>query len=152
MKLLAFTLFLSMSGAFNLFAQSDSLVIKFKNNQIEKIPISSIQSIKFENLTSVDDAVISNSSISMLTNYPNPFSENTSMEFEISNSGVVKILIYDISGNQIQELTLDNCITGKNIVQWNCLDKNHKRVENGMYFYEIRYKNETLTKKMIVIK
>ena len=67
---LAFVGFLSI----NAFAQSDSLVIKLKSNQIDKIPMSQIQSLRFENLTDVEEYDIINSNLKIGTNFPNPFS------------------------------------------------------------------------------
>jgi flagellar hook assembly protein FlgD len=116
------------------YAESDSLLIKQKNNQIDKIAISQVQKIQFENLTSVN---VNNQSIKNLQlsgNFPNPFSDLTNIEFEIAGSGNVEVNIFDIQGKQIQNLKYESCQVGKNSIQWNCLDENQNRVQSGTYF------------------
>ena len=93
----------------NSFAQTDTLVITLKNKTVEKIAISQIQKMQFENVTAVDDQSKQSSGLSLNGNYPNPFGEQTSIEFEIENSGSVEIFIFDNSGKQIQKLQCNNC-------------------------------------------
>lgn len=133
-------------------AQTDTLVIKLKNNQIEKIAISKIRTIKFENVTSVNEPTKNESGLSVVGNYPNPFQEQTNIEFEIASIGDVAVIIYDNSGKQTQKLECNNCQIGKNTLPWNCADKNNNRVESGVYYYEVRFNNEVQSKKMILVK
>lgn len=147
--LLVFALFVLLVSSLQ--AQNDTLVIKLKNGQSEKIAISQISKTQFENVTGVDEKHIKTTDL-QLNNYPNPFSENTSIEFEIASYGDVVVLIYDNNGEQIQKLECNNCPTGKNTLQWNCLDKNNKRVSTGMYYYEVRFNNEIQSKQMILVK
>lgn len=133
-------------------AQSDTLVITLKNNQVEKIAISQIQKIKFENITDVSETVINNTNLQLTGNHPNPFAELTNIDFEISNSGTVSVIIYDNSGVQIQILKCENCSTGRNSLQWDGLDLNKNKVKSGVYYYEVKFNNETLSKKMILVK
>jgi hypothetical protein len=152
MKLLitAFVILIALSVGVS--AQTDTLVIKLKNNQIEKIAIDKIKTIKFENVTSVNEPTNSSAGLALTGNYPNPFQEQTNIEFEIASIGNVELIIYDNRGNQIQKLECTNCQIGKNSLSWNSLDKNNNRVESGVYYYEVRFNNEVLTKKMIMVK
>ncbi|MBM2813408.1 MAG: Por secretion system C-terminal sorting protein [Ignavibacteria bacterium] len=152
MKNALILLFLFILIHFYCKAASDTLLIKMKNNQVEKIAVSQIQKIKFENITSVVESNNGACSLVAKGNYPNPFAEMTSIEFEISLSGNVEIIIYDNSGNQIHQLECQNCQAGKNSIQWNCLDKNNNKVNSGVYYYEIQFKNEIQSKKMILVK
>jgi len=135
-----------------LFAESDTLVIKLKNGQQEKIACSDVNKIQFENTVSVYESITGKTNLLLKGNRPNPFSEQTSLEFEISSQGNVVIVIYDNSGSQIQTLKCENCQPGKNSLQWDCLDKTNTKVQSGMYFYEVHYNNEVQSKKMILIK
>jgi hypothetical protein len=133
-------------------AQSDTMVISLKNNQIFKIALSEVQKIKFENVTSLLEQSVQTGNISISGNFPNPFQEQTIIEFEIASAGDVIIIIYDNIGNRIQKLECLNCQIGKNSLQWNCHDMYKNKVKSGVYFYEVHFKNEILSKKMIVIK
>jgi|WetSurMetagenome_2_1015567.scaffolds.fasta_scaffold803409_1 flagellar hook assembly protein FlgD len=152
MKFLLIGLIFNFLFIFGIKAQSDTLLIKLKNNQIERIAVSQIQKIQFENITSVNDQQLSARGLILKGNNPNPFQEFTYIEFEIASTGNVSILIYDNTGNQIQILQCLNCQPGKNSLQWNCLDKNNNKVQSGAYFYEVKFNNELQSKKMIVIK
>ncbi|MFH1051517.1 MAG: T9SS type A sorting domain-containing protein [bacterium] len=145
---LAFIIALSI----NAMAQSDALLIKLKSGQTDTITISQIQKIQFENILSVKDEPTGTSNLSVEGNYPNPFSEQTSLEFEIAQTGNVEIIIYDNSGKQIQTLNCVHCQTGKNSLPWNCLDFNNNRVQSGVYYYEVRFGTEVQAKKMILVK
>ncbi|MEI6090476.1 MAG: FlgD immunoglobulin-like domain containing protein [bacterium] len=152
MKSLLTALVILIAYSVSVYAQTDTLVIKLKNNQIEKIAVSKIKTIKFENVTSVNEPNQSLSGLAVTGNYPNPFQEQTNIEFEISSIGNVEVIIYDNRGNQIQKLECTNCQIGKNSLPWNCIDKNNNRVESGTYYYEVRFNSEVLTKKMILVK
>jgi hypothetical protein len=152
MKSLFFILALALSFLTNVCAQTDTLVITLKNKQVEKIAISQIQKIKFENILAIEDPSQQPAKLALKGNYPNPFGEQTNIEFEIESAGSVEIIIYDNSSKRIQKLNCNNCSAGKNTLQWNCMDMNNNKVPNGMYYYEVRFGNEMLSKKMIIIK
>ena len=135
----------------NCYAQSDTLLIKLKNGTVEKIAVSQIKKVQFENVTSAVEDAASNNSLQVKGNYPNPFEEKTNIEFEIEAAGEVLITIYDSKGNQIQTLECNDCQGGKNSLQWNGIDKAGHKASSGVYYYEVRYGKEVLSKKMIVI-
>ncbi|MBI5326286.1 MAG: T9SS type A sorting domain-containing protein [Ignavibacteriae bacterium] len=134
------------------FAQTDTLVISLKNNQVEKISLSQVQKIQCENITGIDEYRNFKSNLIISGNYPNPFLKLTSIEFESASSGNVIVTIYDNSGSQVQKLECTDCQPGKNILQWNGLDNNNNQVQSGVYFYEVKFNNEVQSKKMILIK
>ena len=152
MKSLVFVIVLILVCSLNVKAQSDTLLITLKNNQVEKIAVFQIQKIQFENVTAVAEKEQTTGNLITKGNYPNPFYVQTSIEFEIAESGNVVVTIFDNSGNQIQSLECKDCQAGKNTLQWNCVDKNNKHVQSGVYFYEVRFKNEIQARKMLVIK
>ncbi len=133
-------------------SQSDTLVITLMDGQHEKIAVSQIQKIQFENIVGIEKEKLSVKGLLLKDNHPNPFREQTSIEFEIASYGTVEVLIYDNSGNQIQKLECSNCRAGKNTIQWNCTDKNNNRVQSGVYYYEVRFSDEIQFRKMIIIK
>jgi hypothetical protein len=133
-------------------AQGDTLLINLKNNTVEKIAISQVKKILFENVTAVNETQNDNTNLRVSENYPNPIKEQTNIEFEIAFPGSVDVFVYDNAGSLVQKLECTNCKAGKNTLLWNCLDKNNNRVQSGVYYYEIRFNNETQLKKMIVVK
>jgi len=152
MKFLIFTMLLSFALVIESKAQSDTLVINLKNGTAEKIAVSQIQKIQFENITSVSEPQKGSSNLQLIGNYPNPFAEQTNIEFEIASVGAVEVIIYDNLGKMINTIKCENCAAGKNSMPWNCLDNSKKRVQSGVYYYEVHFNNETQSKKMILVK
>ena len=133
-------------------AQTDTLQISMKNKSVVKIALTEILKIQFENLTSAGENQSASSNLNLGGNYPNPFIEQTNIDFEIASAGDVKVLIYDNSGKYIQSLNCPFCQSGKNTLQWNCLDINGNRVQSGVYYYEVHFRQEVQSRRMLVIK
>jgi len=151
MKLFFICLILFLTLTLENKAQNDTLIINLKGGSIEKIAVSQIQTIKFENITGVNEHALLINNLAIKGNYPNPFGEFTNIEFEIGLPGNVEIIIFDNSGKKIQTLGCNYCQTGKNVLQWNCFDKTNNRVQSGVYFYEVHFGTEIQAKKMIII-
>lgn len=79
-----------------------------------------------------------------LQNIPNPFSNKTTIKFNVAEESQVKLLVHNMIGNVIFETTIDTK-AGDNEYLLNA-----DTWSSGMYFYSIRYKNFTETKRMIL--
>jgi hypothetical protein len=133
-------------------AQTDTLVIKLKNGQVDKIAATDITKITFEDITGVNDDGLQNPNLKSSWNYPNPFSGQTEIEFEIATAGNVEIFIYDNQGNLKSRLECQNCSAGRNRLAWDGTDENGNQLPSGVYYYEVRFGDEVSSKKMINIK
>ena len=80
-------------------------------------------------------------------NYPNPFNPITCIEFDNLNYNFLKINIYDTNGNLIEELVNDYYNPGSHKVYWD-----GSNFSSGIYLYELQISNQSLRKKMILIK
>jgi len=80
-------------------------------------------------------------------NYPNPFNRQTNIVFEIPNDGDVEIKIYGILGNLIENIKLKNLSRGKNIYNFKS-----QNLSSGIYFIKVTYEQNSITKKMILLK
>ena len=87
-------------------------------------------------------------SIHLYQNYPNPFNPVTTIEFQIPNTDLVSIKIYDILGREITTL-LDKIVpAGWHQVHWDA-----GTVPSGVYFYRLQIgKNFVANKKMLLIR
>ena len=85
-----------------------------------------------------------------LKNYPNPFSEKTTLMFELPENCKTPVLnICNIHGKVIRQYN----ITGKKSQQWDGRDSNGNLVPNGIYLYNINYDNiSSQFKKVLFIK
>jgi len=87
-----------------------------------------------------------------LYNYPNPFNPETKIALELPEPGQVKLEIYNIKGQKV--ITLLDCYmdSGRSETLWNGRDNNKKSVSSGIYFYKLSTKDDTIMKKMLMLK
>ena len=65
--------------------------------------------------------------------FPNPFSNQTTIEYNTPFVGEVNLEIYDISGNKVKSLV-------------------NKTLDNGIYKYMLNAKEESITSGIYIIK
>ena len=80
-------------------------------------------------------------------NYPNPFKENTNITFTLNKNSYVKLDIFDIVGNNIENLLNNNLSKGDYQIKFNA-----RNLKSGIYFYKLSVDNEKIVKKMIICK
>ncbi|MCB0726048.1 MAG: T9SS type A sorting domain-containing protein [Ignavibacteria bacterium] len=84
-------------------------------------------------------------------NYPNPFNPSTKINFELPQTGNVKILIYDMAGKEVAVLLNEVKSAGFYTVTFDGFN-----LSSGIYYYRINAEgngnNFTDTKKMMLIK
>ncbi len=85
-------------------------------------------------------------------NYPNPFNPVTSLSYDLLEDSYVRITIYDLLGNVINNLVRSNQSSGYNSVQWNATNNQGQPVSAGVYLYSIEAGNFRQTKKMVLLK
>ncbi|HPA24833.1 MAG TPA: T9SS type A sorting domain-containing protein, partial [Candidatus Cloacimonas sp.] len=85
-------------------------------------------------------------------NYPNPFNPETTISFEIPESGIVSLQIYNLKGQLIRTLINDFLPTGKQSLVWNGTDNENKPVASGVYLYKIKAGKNSTTAKMLLLK
>ncbi len=86
-------------------------------------------------------------SFMLYQNYPNPFNPSTNIKFDIAKSLDVKLIIYDIIGQQVQTL-----VNGKLNAGYYSIPFNNNSLASGVYFYELSAGNFRDIKKMVLIK
>ena len=101
-------------------------------------------------VTSINNEIIFPTDLN-LSNYPNPFNTNTTIQYELPlNINEVSISIYNIKGQFIKRFTN---IGKQKSVLWNGTDQKNKPVSSGFYLYRIDSDDViSITKKMILTK
>ncbi|MCX6230431.1 MAG: aryl-sulfate sulfotransferase [Bacteroidetes bacterium] len=85
-------------------------------------------------------------------NYPNPFTNSTTIDFEINEPKQISIIVFDMAGNQVKLLMNKKCSQGKYSLSWDGYNDGGNRVTSGMYFYVLKADNYKLSKKLIYYK
>ncbi|MBC8385045.1 MAG: T9SS type A sorting domain-containing protein, partial [Candidatus Cloacimonetes bacterium] len=104
------------------------------------------------NFVSACNEIITNITPINLTNYPNPFTSETTISFSLTDEKAesTEICIYNIKGQKVKQFP---DIENQNSITWNATDEYDKQVSNGVYFYKLRVNNiNKAVRKMILIR
>ena len=82
-------------------------------------------------------------------NYPNPFSESTTIAFSIAEATNVTVDIFDVLGNKVSTL-LDDTVQGHQQISWNGTNNNGAKVNSGLYFISLETANHRVVRKVIL--
>lgn len=96
---------------------------------------------------SVEDEKICTKSFDLMQNYPNPFNPSTTIKFRIPETEQVCLKIYNILGQQLDELI--NGIMNEGIHEFTF---NASGLASGVYLYRLESGNKILVRKMLVLK
>ncbi len=80
-------------------------------------------------------------------NYPNPFNPVTKILYDLPKGSIVRLMIYDITGKEVELLVNEYIAAGYHEVSFDA-----HNLASGVYFYKIEAGIFTDQKKMIVLK
>ena len=83
--------------------------------------------------------------VSLAENFPNPFSETTHFNINLLRKSDVKIDVYNVSGQLIEQFNFDQLSNGPHQ-----LTLNFGNIKHGIYFYTLTAGNSKFNGKMIV--
>jgi len=117
-----------------------------------ELPPRSVQYILIEAREGSDigkcDPSTINNGFQLFQNYPNPFNSNTIIPFTLKQPSKVSLKIFNIKGVEVASLINNEYYnTGKHSITLDASAFN-----NGIYFYKLYIRNQTITKKMILLK
>jgi hypothetical protein len=90
-------------------------------------------------------------------NYPNPFNPETWIPFQLSEATDVLIKIYDLKGQLVKTIELENKPAGYYLnkdkaLHWDGRNSLGEKVSSGIYFYQFRAGKVIKTSKMVILK
>jgi len=85
-------------------------------------------------------------------NYPNPFNPSTTIEFAIPKLADVNLTIYNVLGQSIRTIRMNNTQAGRYSIIWNGTNDFGAKVSTGIYFYKIKAGKYSDIKKMVFMK
>jgi hypothetical protein len=125
--------FMSVDGVVN--PRGDTLLTAINESETEILP------------TTTNHLVLYN-------NYPNPFSNFTTISFDVAKpSATISLAIYDSKGNLVREIIKDkNYSQGSYKVGWLGENDSGEKAKEGIYFYKLTSGGQMMVKKAIVVK
>jgi len=94
-----------------------------------------------------DGAVLSPSDFALLQNYPNPFNAKTAIRFIVPERSYFSITVYNILGQEVEELYSGFKQPGVHTISWNAGD-----YPSGVYFARLEVGDISKNVKMILLK
>ena len=79
--------------------------------------------------------------------YPNPFNPITTIDYSLSNSAYVDIVVYDITGKVVSSLISNYKPEGLHSVSWDA-----SSMPSGIYFVQLNVEGNIDTQKIMLIK
>jgi len=80
-------------------------------------------------------------------NYPNPFNPTTSIKYDLANNSFVKLVVYDITGKEVETLVSENMQAGRYEASFN-----GSSYSSGIYFAKIEAGSYKHIIKMVMVK
>ncbi|TFH01167.1 MAG: T9SS type A sorting domain-containing protein, partial [Calditrichales bacterium] len=123
----------------------NSLVEMITNNGISSYDFSVVEGDAITAILNTDNIIPEVYSLSQ--NYPNPFNPTTSVDVSLPKTGLVKILIYNILGQEVMSVFNGQLTAGNHSFMIDA-----SSLSSGVYVYRIQADGFTAAKKMVLMK
>ena len=100
-----------------------------------------------DEVTAAEKPVSSSQGSLLSQNYPNPFNPQTSIDYTVPAQGLVKLEIFNVSGQLVRTLVNDTKNAGTYTVRLDATG-----LTSGLYFYRMTAGEITETRKMVLMK
>lgn len=98
-------------------------------------------------LTNVTNSTGIPDGFELLQNYPNPFNPQTTVRYSIPVASVVKIILYDVRGNEVLTMLNESKEAGDHEFTFNA-----SGLSSGIYYYKMFAGKFEMTKKFVLMK
>jgi len=125
---------------------SDTLYIRIQDSEDQTVFEESEPLIISMSVSNENPALIPES-FGLEQNYPNPFNPTTNIYYAITEPTQVSLAVFDMTGRLIQELVNEKKSRGSHSVTFDA-----SGLSSGMYLYRLVAQNQTLVRRMVLIK
>ncbi len=87
-----------------------------------------------------------------LRSFPNPFSTQHILHFNLKATGYLKCDIYNVKGQKVRTLTDAYVSGGEQMLVWDGMDDSNTPVASGMYLYRVQSGKQQFSGKMVLAK
>lgn len=102
--------------------------------------------------TSLENDRIVPDQIILEQNFPNPFRSSTQIRYSVGHVAQIKLVIYNILGQEIKTLVDEVQLAGDKSVIWDGTDGVGRGVPSGLYFYRLSVDMIERTKEMLLVR
>ena len=83
-------------------------------------------------------------------NYPNPFVDETTITYSLTETSDVELSIMNITGQLVKSYNLTQQLTGKHIIVWDGRFSNGNNTQPGIYFYRLKVNGKVISSKRML--
>ena len=86
---------------------------------------------------------------------PNPFSARTQILYHIppdADRAPVVLEVFDLSGRLVRTLVEGPQVTGEHVVSWDGTGRRGERLASGVYYYQLKLRNERLRRPVVLLR
>ncbi len=102
--------------------------------------------------TAVGEGGAVQAKLHLVGNYPNPFNPLTTIQYHLAEPGEVTISVYNAEGALVRTLHQVHGESSTFAWTWNGRDRAGNLMPAGVYLYEVRYGQEQVSAKMLMLK
>ena len=138
-------LFFEQGGA-SVWTTGDEYTIKYVN------PIQAGKDVYRFQVPSEIEVIGAPESFELSQNYPNPFNPETTIRYSLPVQSDVKLLIYNLLGQEVFRFELTGQNAGEHQLTWNGKNGRGNVLSSGLYIYKFTAGDFSRTKKMLLLK
>ena len=123
---------------------------------ITATPLQAGLAIKFT--TTPPDSYVANDdhlqspSVALEQNYPNPFNPSTTIRFNLDKGQKARLDVFNMKGQLVNTLVNQELERGTHSFVFDGKDAKGNPLASGLYLYRLQTKNQTVSRKMLLIK
>jgi hypothetical protein len=125
-----------------------------KNNQLNLVLLSNLTDVSYDiyymnKIVDTSTQIIENEFyFNKISLFPNPFSDYSTIQFEIKKSGDISINVYELNGKLINTLINKYMVAGKHNINWDGSNENGTKVKPGLYFIRVQAAKNIITRSI----
>lgn len=137
-------------------AAIDSLVIRWPRGDVETF--TNLEINQYHKIVELGSSAVdaeerqTPSRFHLEQNYPNPFNPSTTIAYELQQAQQVSVAIYNVFGEEIVKLVDQKQTAGLHRVVWNGTDRHGRPAPAGLYIYQLRTGQASLSRKMVLVQ
>jgi flagellar hook assembly protein FlgD len=81
--------------------------------------------------------------------FPNPFSGDTTIRYDVARPQLLRISVYDVTGRRVRSLHDAIVSAGRSAVSWDGRDSDGQPVAAGVYFLRLQAEDVSQTRKVV---
>jgi len=104
--------------------------------------------------TGYNSTVVNNrlTTLKLYPNYPNPFNPETVISYQLSENNFVQLNVFNSLGQIVRSLVNNSQTADNYSVTWKGKDDFGNNLPSGLYFYQLKTNDKSITRKMILIR